>query len=91
MNLGHLVAELEDRLNPREVNSEVALKAEDGPDPANFGRTIPLDITLTNRMDQSPVLVSNEDRRSDRKLLGHHVTGDYANCRYHGWSKAPIR
>lgn len=59
----HPVAELEDDLHARQVDSKVALIARDRPDPAHLGRLVPLDAAPTDATDQAQFLVSDEDLR----------------------------
>ena len=44
VELLEVVAELEDRLDARQVDPQVALKAHDGPGPADLGRPVPFDF-----------------------------------------------
>ena len=36
MDFGQAIAKLEDHLDPRQVDAEIALEADDRPDPADF-------------------------------------------------------
>jgi hypothetical protein len=41
MDLGEAIAKPEDHLDSRQVDAEIALEGDDGPDPSDLGRLVP--------------------------------------------------
>ena len=70
-----LVAEPEDHLDARQVDAEVAMEAQDRPDPSDLGRPVPLDVPLADGPDEPSALVAEQRRGRDRELLGHESRG----------------
>ena len=71
VDLFDVVAELEDRLDARQVDPQVALAAQDGPDPADLGRSIALDAAITApRAKKASRLVTDQDPNRNRESFG---------------------
>lgn len=54
----HLGLKLQDCLDSGQVDAEVALKGQDGPEAADLGRCVALDVSLPLDVDQASPLIT---------------------------------
>src|SRR5205823_6756734 len=61
--------ELQDRLDARQIDPQVAMKAQDRPEPTDLLGTVALVNPLAHRPDQAPGLVPRQQGGRDREVL----------------------
>src|SRR3954462_1241381 len=87
MNLVQMGVQLQDGLDSRQVDSQVALEAEDGPESADLGGLVADHRPLAPGADQASGLVADQQPGRNREMLGHLLSGD--DRRSHGWAGSP--
>src|SRR5947208_2655394 len=76
MDLGEVIEEVEDHLDARQVDAQVALKAHNRPEAADLRRLVTDLRALVNGSDQSQALVADEQTGGDREFLCDLVAWD---------------